>query len=424
MIARIMVAGGGTGGHLFPGLAVVEELRRRAPGVEVKFVGTARGIEARILPSRGETLELLTVSPLKGQGIGARFKSLARIPGAMREASSLIREFDPDVVLGVGGYVSGPVLLSAALAGRPTAVLEQNASVGMTNRILARFVGRAYLSFEQTEGVFGKSKSRLTGNPVRQEFVEHARLALADPEGFESRARTVLVLGGSQGAKKLNEDVPRALARAGLADRKLAVVHQTGEAMRDEVEATYRALGIRARVVTFIDEIARAYASAALVVARAGATTLAELCAIGRPSILVPFPFAADDHQVKNAKALEGEGASICIRESEIEVDALGDLIGDLLDDSTKRQAMARAARDHGRPDAAAAIVDDLLGWLAGTEPMDEVAVEPESDPPSGMRYSGVGASPMLRLGCPEVALRPATRRPRRPVVVDGAVWE
>ncbi len=424
MIQRIMVAGGGTGGHLFPGLAVVEELRRRVPGLEVKFVGTARGIEARILPGRGEALELLNVTPLKGQGVGARFKSFARIPTAMKQAASLMGGFEPDLVLGVGGYASGPVLLAASLSGRPTALLEQNAYVGMTNRILARFVDRAYIAFEQTEQVFGASKSRLTGNPVRQEFVEHARLALADPEGFESRARTVLVLGGSQGARKLNEDLPRALAQAGVADRNLEVVHQTGEAMREEVEAVYRELGIRARVVTFIEEISRAYANAALVVARAGATTLAELCAIGRPSILIPFPFAADDHQAKNADALEAQGASICIRESDLEVDRLAALIAGLLDDPAKRRAMARAARAHGRPDAAAAIVDDMMGWIGGVEPSGESTPALDSDPPSGMHYRGLAMAPTLRLGCPAAALRSAAHRPRRPVVVDGAVWE
>lgn len=424
MIRRVMVAGGGTGGHLFPGLAVIEELRRRIPGLEVKFVGTARGIEARILPQRGEQLELLKVTPLKGQGVGARLKSVARIPAAMMQASSLMRDFEPDLVLGVGGYASGPVLLAASLSGRPTALLEQNARVGMTNRMLAPFVDRAYVTFEQTEAVFGKAKSRLTGNPVRQEFVEHARLALADPEGFESRARTVLILGGSQGARKLNEAVPRALSRAGLAHRNLDVVHQTGESMRDEVERAYRELGIRARVVTFIDEIARAYANAALVVARAGATTLAELCAIGRASILIPYPFAAEDHQAKNAKALEEQGASICIRESELEVEALGELIGDLLDDVSKRQAMAQAARDHGRPDAAAAIVDDIMGWLAGAEPLGEAPASSRNEPPRGALYSSLAMAPVLRLGCPDVAMRPVPPRPRRPVVVDGALWE
>jgi len=424
MIQRIMVAGGGTGGHLFPGLAVVDELRRRLPEIEVRFVGTARGIESRILPRRGESLELLEVTPLKGQGLGARFKSFARIPTAMKKASALMDDFEPDLVLGVGGYASGPVLLSASLSGRPTALLEQNAQVGMTNRILARFVDRAYISFEQTEEVFGRRKSRLTGNPVRQEFVEHARLALADPEGFESRARTILVLGGSQGARKLNEDVPRALAKAGIAARRLEVVHQTGESMRDQVEAAYQELGIQARVVTFIDEIARAYSNAALVIARAGATTLAELCAIGRPSILVPFPFAADDHQTKNARALEEQHASICLREADLEVDALGATIADLLDDPVRRQAMAQAARDHGRPDAAAAIVDDMMAWVGGADPLGAEAAQPEREPPAGLQYSGLAMAPILRLGCPEVALRPASHRPRRPVVVDGALWE
>lgn len=424
MIERIMVAGGGTGGHLFPGLAVVEELRRRIPDLEVRFVGTARGIEARILPERGESLDLLEVTPLKGQGIGARFTSLARIPGAMMEASSLIRGFQPDLVLGVGGYASGPVLLAAALAGRPTALLEQNAHVGMTNRILSRFVDRAYIAFEQTAGVFSQSKSRLTGNPVRREFVEHARRALADPEGFESRARTILVLGGSQGARKLNQDVPRALAKAGLSGRGLRVVHQTGESMREEVEKTYKALGMDAQVVTFIDEIAKAYSNAALVVARAGATTLAELCAIGRPSILVPFPFAADDHQAKNAAALEQQGAAICTRESELEVEALGTLVAGLLDDPGKRQAMSVAARAHGRPDAAATIVDDMIGWLGGAQPRDEGPVPPASEPPVGTHRGGLAPAPMLRLSHGQVALRTAIARPRRPVVVDGAVWE
>jgi UDP-N-acetylglucosamine--N-acetylmuramyl-(pentapeptide) pyrophosphoryl-undecaprenol N-acetylglucosamine transferase len=424
MIQRVMVAGGGTGGHLFPGLAVVEELRRRVPGLEVKFVGTARGIEARILPSRGESLELLKVSPLKGQGMGARFKSFARIPTAMMEASSLLRDFDPDLVLGVGGYASGPVLLAASVSGRPTALLEQNAYVGMTNRILARFVDRAYIAFPGTKDVFGETKSRLTGNPVRQEFVEHARLALADPEGFESRARTVLVLGGSQGARKLNEDLPRAFARAGFVERDIEVVHQTGESMRDEVEATYRELGIRAKVITFIDDVARAYSNAALVIARAGATTLAELCAIGRPSILIPFPFASDDHQTTNARALEAEGASICVPESKLEVETLGELVGSLLNDPAKRQQMARAARDHGRPDAAAAIVDDMLGWLGGTQPLRGPDDDDESEPSSSVHYRGLEVAPVFRLPRTDVALRSVPHRPRRPVVVDGAVWE
>ena len=423
MIQRIMVAGGGTGGHLFPGLAVVGELRRRVPDLEVHFVGTARGIEARILPERGEHLDLLKVTPLKGQGLGARFKSFGRIPSAMREAGALMRAFDPDLVLGVGGYASGPVLLAASLSGRPSAVLEQNAYVGMTNRILARFVDRAYISFEETAQVFGKSKAVMTGNPVRYEFVEHSRLALADPEGFEARARNILVLGGSQGARKLNEDVPHALARLGGLPEGARIIHQTGQSMRNNVEATYRELGIDAEVVTFIDDMARAYSNAALVIARAGATTLAELCAIGRPSILIPFPYAADDHQAKNAEALERLGAAICIRESNLERDELGRLIEDLLGDESRRRAMSQAARAHGKPDAAAAIVDDMLAWLDGGQGMGDPEPIPSSRPSSDPARA-LSTAPAYRVASPEMLLRRVSHRPRRPVVVDGAVWE
>ncbi len=424
MIRRIMVAGGGTGGHLFPGLAVVEELRRRVDDLEVRFVGTARGIEARILPERGEALDLLEIRPLKGQGFGARFGSMAKIPGAMREASARIRAFDPDLVLGVGGYASGPVLLAASLAGRQTAVLEQNAQVGLTNRLLSRFVDRAYITFEETEDVFGSDKSRLTGNPVRREFVGQARRAIADPEGFEARATSILVLGGSQGARGLNEQVPLALARAGVADRKLRVVHQTGEAMRESVRETYAALGIDAEVVTFIDEMAKAYANSALVIARAGATTLAELCAIGRPSILVPFPFAADDHQAKNALALQEQGAALCIREGELDADAFGAKVAELLDDPNARRTMASAARRHGRPDAAATIVDDLVDWLGVATTASDPVPAPARRGGSGDGSSAFAHAAGLQLGYAGVAFRAPSPRARRPVVVDGAVWE
>lgn len=426
MIRRVLVAGGGTGGHLFPGLAVVEELRRRVPDVQVYFVGTSRGIESRVLPARGEDLTLLEVTPLKGQGLSARVASFARIPTAMSGASALMRRLEPDLVLGVGGYASGPVLLAAALGGRPTAVLEQNASVGLTNRILARFVRRAYVTFDETVAVFGESKSRVTGNPVRRDFVDFAHRALSDPEGFESRARSVLVLGGSQGARKLNEVVPLGLQRAGVAERGLKVIHQTGESMRADVEERYRALGIDAEVVSFIDEIARAYANATLVVARAGASTLAELCAIGRASILVPFPFAADDHQTKNAAALEAQGAAICVPESNLDEQSLASAVTGLLDDPRKRQEMALFARQHGRPDAAAAIVDDLVDWLGGPQPQGINPVS-SSGAPDG-KPAGPMAAPMLRLRPETVPLHlhadGISRRARRPVVVDGAVWE
>ncbi|MCA9529584.1 MAG: undecaprenyldiphospho-muramoylpentapeptide beta-N-acetylglucosaminyltransferase [Myxococcales bacterium] len=456
MIDRMIVAGGGTGGHLFPGLAVVEELRRRSPRAEVRFVGTRRGIEARVLPERGERVDFLDVTPLKGRSGADLAKSVGRLPQAFGEAARLLRDARPDVVLGVGGYASGPLLATAAAMGLRTALLEQNAHVGLTNRLLAPLVGRAYVTFDETREVFGAGRARLAGNPIRRAFVEAARDAVADPDGLEARARTVLVLGGSQGAKSLNVAVPNALASVGLAERGLRVVHQTGMSMRDEVADRYAALGVDAEVLPFIDDVARAYANATLVIARAGATTLSELCAIGRASILVPFPHAADDHQRKNADALEAAGAARAIDERELTEARLVQEVTALLDDPARRLAMAAAARTRGRPDAAARIVDDLCAWVAGegadfaadasadrpevarvTAPASRVAEAAKSSLPSarGGQAKDRGRPSSLRGGRayvprPMVGLNGpacrATQRPRqrRRLVVGDVAWE
>lgn len=364
MIERVIVAGGGTGGHLFPGIAVVEELRRRSPNVDVLFVGTERGIENRVLPKLGEKLALLDVKPLKGQNALGLMRNLGRLPQAMGHAVSILRQHRPQVVIGLGGYAAGPMLLTAAGLRTPTALLEQNAHVGLTNRMLAPIVGRAYLTYSQTSSVFPAQRARVLGNPVRRALVEAAQLAHSDPRGVEARSRCIFVLGGSQGAQALNRNVPDALAAAGIAARGIAVLHQAGAASVAEVQARYDALGIRASVVPFIDDMARAYASASLIIARAGATSLAEICAIGRPSILIPFPHAADDHQTHNAEALERAGAAIMVRESELSGTRLADVVRDVVEHDERRRAMASAARLQGKPDAAAAIVDDLIEWL------------------------------------------------------------
>jgi len=364
MIKRIMVVGGGTGGHLFPGIAVVEELRRRNPSVEVMFVGTTRGIEARVLPKLGEDLRTVDVRPWLGRKPLELLRNMALLPKSFSEARTLLKGFKPELVLGLGGYTAGPVLMMASAMRFPTALLEQNAHVGMTNRLLASTVGRAYLTYQETLPQFGSAKGRVLGNPVRRAFVEAAQLALHDPAGVEARARRILVVGGSQGARSLNEVVPAALAQARLSEQGVSVLHQTGETMRDQVKARYKELGVEAEVVTFIDDMSRAYASASLVVARAGATTLAELCAIGKPSILIPFPHAAEDHQAKNALAMQRAGASIAIRESDLTAEGLAAQVRDLMLDRSRRQDMADAARKMGRPEAAAAIVDDLCAFL------------------------------------------------------------
>ena len=364
MMERIILAGGGTGGHLFPGIAIMEELRRREPALDVLFVGTARGIETKVVPQLGERLACLDVTPLKGRTPTELVKSLAALPQAGLEAARLVRQFRPNLVLGVGGYAAGPMVLAARTLGVKTALLEQNAHVGLTNRLLAHVVGRAYLSFEETAKLFPARSARVFGNPVRRSFVTTGTMARVDPLGFEMRARRVLVVGGSQGAKVLNELVPEALAQAKLGDLGIEIVHQTGHAMCESVRAHYARLGLSATVTPFIEDMARAYASAALVIGRAGATSLAEICAVGRPSLLIPFPFAADDHQWHNAHALETRGAALAVREPGLTASDLAEKVAGLLADPARRRAMAEAARGLGRPDAAAAIVDDLWEWL------------------------------------------------------------
>ncbi|MDB4972878.1 MAG: UDP-N-acetylglucosamine--N-acetylmuramyl-(pentapeptide) pyrophosphoryl-undecaprenol [Myxococcaceae bacterium] len=370
MIERVILAGGGTGGHLFPGIAVHEELKRREPELETLFVGTARGIETKVIPQIGERLECLDVGPLKGRTRTQLLKNLLALPQAGYDAAKILRSFRPSLVIGVGGYAAGPMVGAAATLGIPTALLEQNASVGLTNRLLARVVDRAYVSFEETVAAFPKGVAQMVGNPVRRSFVAAGNMARMDPSGFEMRARRVLVIGGSQGARSLNQLVPEALARAVRSDffaqdprRQIEIVHQTGHAMLEAVRARYEELGIEATVTPFIDDMPRAYASAALVIGRAGATSLAEICAIGRPSILIPIP-TADDHQWPNARALEQRGAAIALREKELTVDQLTEAVSRLLTQPEERRRMAEAARSLGRPDAAAAIVDDLCAWL------------------------------------------------------------
>lgn len=418
MIRKVIVAGGGTGGHLFPGVAIVEELRRREPGLDPVFVGTKRGIEARVIPAMGETLELMDVEPLKGRSPKQVVESLAILPKAMAQAFGIVWRVKPDLVLGVGGYASGPLLAAAAASRVPTAILEPNAHIGLTNRMLANVIGRAYIAHTHMIGAFGEKRARLLGTPVRRAFVEASRLAQMDPDGFEARARRVLVLGGSQGARSLNALVPEALAKSGVADRGMEIVHQAGAAMVAEVQAKYAALGIRATVVPFIEDMARAYASASVVISRAGAATVAELSSVGRPAILVPFPQATDDHQTKNAEALVQEGAALIMKEDTFSVDAMADEVRELVGDPSRRARMALASRRVGRPEAAAAIVDDLCAWL-GCSSQGESSDE-GSD---GTRHGRVSDLPKIQSRAsvaPQAMLAAAQPRRRNPRVRGG----
>lgn len=399
MIDRVMIAGGGTGGHLFPGVAVVEELRRRNPDLAVTFVGTARGIEARVLPKMGERLELVDVRPLMGRTPGTLMRNLVNLPKSGVQALSLLRKYRPQLVIGLGGYAAGPVLMAAASMRIPTALLEQNVHVGLTNRMLARTVGRAYLTYEQSASHFGGDRARVLGNPVRRAFVEAARLADHDPDGADARARRLFVLGGSQGSVALNERVPDAFAAAGVAEQGIEVLHQAGVDMVDTVSRRYAELGIEAEVVPFIDDMARAYARSSLVVCRAGASTLAELCAIGRASVLIPYPHAAEDHQALNAFALQQEGAACAIREPDATVEALAERVRTLLTEADSRRGMAARARRLGRPDAAAAVVDDLCTWLGMSTdtPGDEGSPETDGSGPTAPSDGGISRRTKVR---------------------------
>lgn len=353
MSRTVLVAGGGTGGHLYPGLAVAEALRALAPDVELVFVGTERGIEARVIPPLGYRLHLVDVRPMKRMGLVGTLRGAASVPASVAAMWRILGAERPALVIGVGGYASGPAIVAAGLRRIPAVLLEQNAIPGLTNRLSAPFVRRAYVTFPESARYFGAAKTRAFGNPVRLAFA--ATAPPLPPRG------SILVFGGSQGARALNRVVPDAMK---LVAPDRPVVHQTGRAEEADVRARYEAHGVAADVRPFIDDMAGALADAALVICRAGATTLAELEAMGRPSILVPLPTAADDHQTANASALQRAGASVLLPERELTPEHLAALVRELLADEPRRRRMAEAAHALARPAAARQIALDLAGLL------------------------------------------------------------
>jgi UDP-N-acetylglucosamine--N-acetylmuramyl-(pentapeptide) pyrophosphoryl-undecaprenol N-acetylglucosamine transferase len=357
-----MIVGGGTGGHVYPGVAVAEAWRERVPDAVVTYVGSERGLEARVVPELGLPFVTVPVRRLKNAGFVERARNLVALPGSLWSARAVVKRHAPDVVLGVGGYVSGPVVLAASLSGRPSAVAEQNAIPGLTNRLLSRFVSRVYTAFPQAADRVPRRKVNLVGNPVRRAFRDAARKA--PPVGAKRR---ILVLGGSQGAQALNEMVPPAMAALRQRFGDLEVRHQTGRDRGEAVRQAYAQAGFpAARVDEFIDDMAGALAAADLVVARAGATTLAELTCMGRPAVLVPFPFAADDHQAANAQWMVDGGGALVARQETLDAAKLAAMVGEILSDSGRLAQMGERSRALGRPDAADAIVDDLLALGGG----------------------------------------------------------
>ena len=346
----IMIMAGGTGGHVFPGLAVAEEIRSRSGSVV--WMGTRKGLEARLVPDAGIDVEWISVSGLRGRGVFAWVAAPFRLALAILQALAALRRRRPAAVLGLGGFVSGPGGIAAWLSGRPLLIHEQNAVAGTTNRILARFARRVFEAFPNSfpTGV----RAELIGNPVRQDILDLREKASA--EAHEGAPLRVLILGGSQGARVLNQRVPEALA-ALPPEPRLEVWHQAGRGL-EEARDAYAKYGVEARLDAFVDDMASAYSWADLVICRAGALTIAELAAAGLGAILVPYPYAIDDHQTRNADSFASRGAGVVISEEEFTSERLARELTRLLEDRSSLMDFRESARAQALPDATRDLAD------------------------------------------------------------------
>ncbi len=348
---KVLIAAGGTGGHIYPGIAIANEIVERDPGSEVLFVGTARGLEKRIVPEHGFQLALINSAGLKNVGLVGKLKGMVVLPRSFYEARKIIKDFVPDVVVGAGGYVSGPVVMTAHFMRIPTLVMDSNALPGFTNRRLARYVDKAALTFAAAKPYFG-DKGIVTGNPVRKEFFD-----VGDSE--PTVPIKLLIFGGSQGARAINNAMIEALPILREKQDMIRITHQTGDAQYDLVRAAYSENGWEGvQVSPYISNMVGEFEVADLIISRAGATTCAEVSAAGRASLMIPLPTAADDHQRKNAEAMVASGAGKMILQAQLSGKSLGKEIIDLLEQPSKLAAYGAAARKMARPDAAAVTVD------------------------------------------------------------------
>ena len=347
---KMLLAGGGTGGHLFPAIAIAEQLLREDAAAAVRFVGTAQGLEARLLPRLGLQLDLINMVGVVGRGLRGLLQGVPRLISSFAQSKQILRAFGPDIVVGVGGYASFPVLLAAATKGIPCVLHEQNAHPGLSNRILARVARRICTSIPGSEKGLPPQKVVLTGNPLRQGVLD---ISAELPE-----QGCLLVFGGSRGARAINQLMVDAMPQLRAKGFKARVLHQTGEADEAWVKEAYAAAEVAdVEVRPFIENMAEAYAEARLVVCRAGATTIAELCACGRPAVMIPFPFAAADHQTANAAAMAQQGAAMMLPQKSLDAEGLVTELGALWHDPERLARMASAAAALGQKDAAAQVL-------------------------------------------------------------------
>jgi len=368
---KLIVAGGGTGGHLFPGIAIAEEFLERDPANQVLFVGTERGIESRAVPAAGYELELISAAGIRGKGSLSQLKAVAMMIYGYSQSRKVLKRFKPDLVLGVGGYASLPMVLAARGMQIPAFIHEQNAIPGMTNKLLAKVATQVFITLEESGKYFPKDKILLTGNPLRKQILDTVGSRVKGQESGEHPDRIpgsldpapcfhLFIFGGSQGAHAINTAIIEALPALKQTGVRLAITHQTGEKDYQEVAGAYRSAGVEATVTPFISDMASEYAKADLIICRAGATTIAEATACGKPCLFIPFPHAVDDHQRRNAEALLKMSACFMILEQELKGDHLAATIRELINNPETLRRTGEAAFGVARLDAAKIIVDQM----------------------------------------------------------------
>jgi len=361
---RVIIAGGGTGGHLFPGLAIAEELKRRNGMTEIIFVGTEHGIEARVVPKEGYPIKFLRAEGMMGIPLHRRIPAMAKMILSFLDSYKIIKLVRPDILIGVGGYASGAIMLIAACMSIPTVILEQNCIPGFTNKVLGKFVNAICITYQESMPFFPKEKTFLTGNPVRMHILKGSRESGYRFFSLEENLFTVFVFGGSSGARSINTAVIDSLRSLNDLRDNIQFLHQTGSGDYEHVSNAYRDLGFRGMVTPFIYQMGEAYAVSDIVISRAGATTLAEMTALGKPAILIPYPYATGHHQELNAMKLLDMGAAKMILDSELSGESLAHSIRELYENEAMRTEMQKHSRILGRPEASEKVVDIAMSLV------------------------------------------------------------